>query len=160
MIVGEDMMKCFIAMILLAVGTACAEDHVTIKYLPGHSMSGRTVVVTFDRPFDKSGTLIPEVFRKLEAIHRLETKGFVVPDAAVITIIAESNGRRLESSSCHTLFEANRKLVAKSTGISGLHGSDRETILSMEPKHFLEFRRLWEEALSRSMKTLNEKFDP
>ena len=48
-------------------------------------------------------------------IHKLETKSFVVPNAAVITIIAESNGKRLESSSCHTLFEANRKLVARCT---------------------------------------------
>jgi len=150
-------MKYLIAAVLLAVGTARADDHVTIKYRPPPVPSARTVVVTIDRPFDKSGTLVPEVFQRLEAIHKLESKSFVIPDAGCITIIAEQNGKRLESSSCHTLFESNDRLVARSTGVSALEGVPREEVLSKEPKHFLEFRRLWEEALSMSMETVNEK---
>jgi len=149
-------MKYLIAAVLLAVGTARADDHVTIRYRPPPIPSARAVVVTIGRPFDKSGTLIPEVFQRLEAIHELERKSFVIPDAGSITILAEQNGKRLESSSCHTLFESNDRLVARSTGVSALEGVPREEALSKEPKSFLEFRRLWEEALSMSMKTVSE----
>ena len=153
-------MKNVIAAILLTVCTTQADDHVTVKYEPGDTMSGRTITITIGRPFDKSGTLIPQVFKRLEAIHALKTKSFLVPDAAVITIVAEMNGRRLEASSCHTIFEANEKLVARSTGISALDGLPRKEALSKEPKDFMEFRRLWEEALSMSMKTVSETFNP
>jgi hypothetical protein len=153
-------MKHIIVAVLLAVCTARADDHVTIKYKAGPTMSGRTVTVTIDRPFDKSGTLIPDVFQRLEAIQKLKTKSFLIPDAGDITIIAELNGKSLESSSCHTLFETNDKLVARSTGVSALNGEPREQALSKEPKQFLEFRRLWEEALSLSLKVVAEKFNP
>jgi hypothetical protein len=153
-------MKYIFAALLLAACTAQADDHVAIKYQPGYTRSGRAVTITIDRPFDKSGTVIPEVFKSLKAISALKTKSFVVPDAAYITIVAEMDGQRLEASSCHTLFEANPKLVAKSTGIAALDGVSREKALSAEPKDFMEFRRLWEEALSTSMKSVTETFNP
>ncbi len=153
-------MRYSILALLLAVSTARADDHVTIKYNPGHSMSDRAVTITIGRPFDKSGMLIPEVFKRLKAITGLKTRSFVIPDAASITIGAEMDGQRLESSSCHTLFEANRNLVAKSTGVSALEAVTREQALSGEPKDFMEFRRLWEEALSISMKSVTETFKP
>ena len=153
-------MRYGILALLLAVCTAQADDHVTVKYNPGYSMSDRAVTITISRPFDKSGTLIPEVFKRLKAITVLKTKSFVIPDAAYITIVAEMDGQRLESSSCHTLFEANLNLVAKSTGVSALDGVTREKALSAEPKDFMDFRRLWEEALSISMRSATETFKP
>ena len=157
---GGEMMRYFIVVLLLAVCTAQAEDYVTIKYQPGMSMSDRPVTITVSRPFDKSGTLIPSVFKKLKAINGLKTRSFVVPDAAYITIIAEVDGQRLESSSCHTLFEANPKLVARSTGISSLDGAPREKALSSEPKDLMDFRRLWEECLSIALTDVTETFSP
>jgi len=157
---GGEMMKYGILALLLAVCTAQADDHVTIEYNSGNSMSDRAVTITIGRPFDKSGTLIPEVFKRLKAITVLKTKSFMVPDAAYITIAVEMDGQRLESSSCHTLFEANRNLVAGSRGVSALDGVTREKALSPEPKDFMEFRRLWEEALSISMKSVTETFKP
>ena len=153
-------MKFILTSLLLSVCTAQADDHVTIKYQPGFTMSGRTVTITIDRPFDKSATVIPEVFKRLKAISALKTKSFVVPDAACITIVAEMKGERLEASSCHTLFEANPKLVAKSTGITALEGVPREKALSGEQQDFIAFRRFWEEALSISMKDVRETFTP
>lgn len=153
-------MRYFIVALVFAVCTAQADDHVTIKYQPGMTMSDRPVTITVARPFDKSGTLIPEVFKRLKAINGLKTKSFVVPDAAYITIIAEVNGQQLESSSCHTLLEVNPKLVAKSTGITSLDGVARQKILSSEPKDFMEFRRLWEEALTFALKDATETFNP
>jgi hypothetical protein len=156
---GGEIMKYSFLALLLAVCTVQADDHVTIKYNPGFSTS-EAITVTIGRPFDKSGTLIPEVFKRLKAITVLKTKSFVIPDAAYITIVAEMDGHRLESSSCHTLFEANPNLVAKSTGVSALEGVPREKALSAEPKDFMDFRRLWEEALSISMTSVTETFRP
>ncbi len=151
---------CFPIALFLVVCAAKADDHVTIKYQPGMSMSDRSVTITVGRPFDKSGKLIPEVFKRLKAINGLKTRSFVVPDAAYITIIAEVDGEQLESSSCHTLFEANPKLVAKSTGITSLDGVARKKVLSSEPKEYMDFRRLWEEALSIALKDATETFNP
>ena len=153
-------MKYGILALLMAVCTAQADDHVTVKYNPGYSMSDRAVTITIGRPFDKSGTLIPEVFKRLKAITVLKTKSFVIPDAAYITIVAEMNGQRLESSSCHTLFEANKNLIATSVGISALGDVTREKALSTEPKDFMDFRKLWEEALSIPVKAVTETFNP
>jgi hypothetical protein len=144
---------------LLGVCLVQADDHVTIKF-QGSNMSDHSVTITIDRPFDKSGVVVPEVFKRLKAISALKTKSFVVPDAAYITIGAEVDGERLEASSCHTLFEANGKLVAKSTGVAALGGLTREKALCDEPKDFMDFRRLWEEALSISTKAVIEKFNP
>jgi hypothetical protein len=152
-------MKCIFAVLLLGACMAQADDHVTIKYQPGHTMADRSITITINRPFDKSGTLIPEVFKRLKAIRALKNKSFVVSDAAYITIVAEVGGERLEASSCHTLFEANEKLVARSTGVAVLEGATREKALSGEPKDFRDFRRLWEEALSMSMKNVIETFN-
>ena len=155
-------MKYFItiAVVLFAVSTAYAGDHVTIKFRNGGRASAYTVDVTIGQSFDKSVTLISEVFQRLEAIQKLKTKGFVIPSSVYVTIIAEHNGKRLESASCHTLFESNDKLVALSSGVHPLKGVSRQEALSKEPKDFLEFRRLWEEALSMSMKTVNDKLNP
>ena len=153
-------MKYIIAIALLVVCTANAGDHVTIKYQPGYNMSDRTMTILIDQSFGKSGTVIPEVFKRLKAIGELKTKGFLVPDAAHIIIIAEVDGQRHEAASCHTLFEVNGKVVAKSTGITGLNGLTRKRALSEEPEHFLEFRRLWEEAFSLAMTEVTETFSP
>ena len=150
----------FTVALFLAVCAAKADDHVTIKYEPGMSMSDRSITITIGRPFDKSGTLIPEVFKRLKAINGLKTKSLVVPDASYITISAEVAGKQLETSSCHTLFEANPKLVVTSTGITSLDGVARKKILSSEPKEFMDFRRLWEEALSLALKDATETINP
>jgi hypothetical protein len=156
-------MKYFItiAVVLFAVSTEYAGDHVTIKFRNGGRASAYTVDVTIGQSFDKSVTLIPEVFQRLEAIQKLKTKSFAfLSSGYLVTIIAEHNGKRLESASCHTLFESNDKLVALSSGVHPLEGVSRQEALSKEPKDFLEFRRLWEEALSMSMKTVNDKLNP
>jgi len=147
-------MKYIIFAILLAASTAHADDHVTIKYTPGHSFSDSGVKITISRPIDNSGNLIPDVFKRLEAINALKKKSFVIPSAAFITIAVEMDGRRLEASSCHTLFESNPNLVATSKGVTVLNGTTREAVLLKEPKDFVEFRRLWEESLSMSMKNV------
>jgi hypothetical protein len=154
------MMHFVVVALVFAVCAVQADDHVTIKYQPGRTMSDRPVTITVGRPFDKSGPLIPEVFKRLKSINKLKTKSFVVPDAAYITIIAEVDGEKVESSSCHTLFEVNPKLVATSTGITSLHGVARNKVLSAEPKEFMEFRRLWEEALTIALKDVTETINP
>lgn len=156
-------MKNIIAALILSVGLAqtnATDDCVTIQYEPGYTVSGRAVSIRIDRPYDKSGTLIPDVFERLQAIQSLETKSFMVPDASHITIVAQLDGQRLEASSCHTIFEANEKVVARSFGITALDGQTREEALAEEPKDFLEFRRLWEEALDMSIKSVNQTFQP
>ena len=153
-------MKRFLIAVLLMVGTVYGEDQVTIRYRPGNSRSARSIVITIGRPFDKSDELIPGVYRRLEAIHKLERTSFAVPDSGHISIAAELDGKRLESTSCHTLFEANENLVARSTGVSALNGMTRKEALAGEPKDFLEFRRLWEEALAMSMKAVSETLAP
>ena len=153
-------MRHFLIAIMLAAVAAYAEDHVTIRYTPGNSRSAQSVVVTIGRAYDKSDKLVPAVFEKLEAIDKLERTSFVVPDSGYVTIVAEKDGRRLESSSCHTLFEANPNLVALSGGVTILDGKTRREALADAPEDFLEFRRLWEEALALSMKTVNATLAP
>lgn len=153
-------MKYNIFALLLTACTAHADNHVMIKYTPGHSMTRSPVEIRISRPTSNSGTLIPDVFKRLEAINALESTSFVIPSAAFITIVAEMDGRRLESSSCHTLFESNPNLVARSTGVTALNGVTREMALLTEPKDFMEFRRLWEESLSISMKGVTETMMP
>jgi hypothetical protein len=148
-----------IGLLLLAVSAVRADDYVMIKYTSG-SFSGSPVKITITRPIDKSGTLIPSVFARLEAISALEKKSFLVPSAPFITIEAEMDGRRLKSSSCHTLFESNPNLIATSKGVAPLNGETREVALLKEPRDFMEFRRLWEESLSISMKGVTATIMP
>ncbi len=104
--------------------------------------------------------MIPKVFKRLKAINGLKTKSFVVPDAAYITILAEVDGQRLESASCHALLGANPRLAAKSTGITTLDGVVRKKVPAAEPKESMGFRRLWEEARSLALKDATETLNP
>ncbi len=154
-------MKLILSIIILFSATEIyADDHIMLKYHSGYNMSGRVIEIRIDKTFDRSGTLIKAVYQKLEKIQGLRRKSYDVPDAPTIMIKVEYDNKMLESSSFHTIAESNKNIIASATGVSFLKGISREEELLKEPKDFLEFRRLWEEALNLSLKIVEDKFKP
>jgi hypothetical protein len=82
------------------------------------------------------------------------------PDSKFTVIFLKAGKQQLLMRSWHELYEHGGKVVAKSTGLTPLEGSDRLGALRHEPAEYLYYRMVWSELRSRAFSLLPTESRP
>ena len=147
----------FLFPVFCLAGDGIVKDSVEVEYVSGMTRleSSESINVQIDRVTTTFRTQNREVDQFINAVqmvlseHTVEDDWqLVVPDAPYIIIRILIDGRRIQMSSSHTVFERNENLVATQRGIETLNGRSRAELLLQENNSFRQHRIAFEKILS------------
>jgi hypothetical protein len=158
---------------LAVLGTtalAQAQDKLTVRYLPGQPLPGRSsewVDVRIERmgPSAKGGEHdIDRFFASVEAIlsdYRIVRDWqIVIPDAPSVEITVELSGRRIRLASAHVPLERTGSHVVTERGLEALDQRTRDSVLSQQSEEFRRHRLAFERLLELALQRARTRFSP
>jgi hypothetical protein len=150
------------ALVFMALYAAAvvADDSVVVRYLDGYPPANQSsewinlrIARTGPPPMtaDVAKQDVDRFFEQVAAV-LAENKvmndwQLAIPDAPVIEISIELNGRKITLVSCHTLLEQNGRYVVTEKGGEAVTENDRASVLSKQSESFRRHRTAFEKIL-------------
>jgi len=156
--------------VLFATASACAEDSVSIRYLPGYPPPNQSVerldirVVRIAASTDAGGQAIDRFFATVQST--LAEHGVVrdwqsvIPDAPSIEITIDLNGVRTRLASAHVALERSGERIVTERGVESLNGRTRNEVLAQQSEAYRRNRSAFEKLLSLTLARVRAQLAP
>lgn len=153
--------------------SAYAEDVITVRYLDGYPLPGRSSE-SVNLRVSRTGppppmTQVPkqEIDRFFEQISAalMENKvtkdwQLAIPDAPAIEITIDLNGQKLKLLSCHTTLERPGNYLVTERGGQVVPDKDRVSVLAKQSETFRRHRIDFEKILSLALERTRARLSP
>lgn len=156
--------------ILSAPAFARAQDTVSIRYLPGYPLPGRSTE-RLDVRVERTGSStkageqeIDRFFAQVEATlsqyRVVRDWQMAIPDAPSIEIAVDVNGRRIRLVSAHLPLERNPGHVVTERGLEALNQRTRDSVLAQQSEEFRRHRLAFEKLLELTLQRTRAQLSP
>jgi hypothetical protein len=151
---------------------ACAGDAVTIRYLGGQPLPGKSsetvdLRITRFNSAPVSAAAKQEIDRYFENVSAALAAGGVtgdwqlaIPDAPSIEITIEIGGKKLQLVSCHTLLELDRTTLVTERGAEAVTAQTRTALLANQSESFRRHRLAFEKILRLTLERSGARLSP
>jgi hypothetical protein len=156
--------------VLSAAAFAQSQDKISIRYLPGSPLPGRSsewVDLRIERMefSTQAGRQdVDRFFAMVEATlseHRVVRDWqIVIPDAPSIEITVEMRGRRIRLASAHLPLERGGTHVVTERGLEALNQRTRDSVLSQQSEEFRRHRLAFERLLELTLQRMRTRLSP
>jgi hypothetical protein len=156
--------------LLSTTALAQVQDTVTVRYLSGYPLPGRSmeradVRIERARGSTKVGADdVDRFFASVEAIlveYRIvKDWQLVIPDAPSVEITVDVNGRRVRLASAHVPLEREGKVVVTERGAEPLDQRTRDAVLAQQGEDFRRQRQAFDRLLDLTLQRARARFAP